>query len=195
MEWGGSFISPATACRRCTARRSCPHANDASILRYLPDSQMTPTPSEACETETKALVSPSAEFARHVRTGVEKQCRNRVRNCGADLDHRTARCCVYFTGVMKGFKGHVVRLLRHPCGSRVINELYTAASTKQRRGLTAEFYGREAVLFHEARGPSCQPQNHTNSLRLTDACGMRLEARRASRESCSSGSYGVLPFM
>ena len=41
-------------------------------------------------------------------------------------------------------------MLRHPCGSRVINEVYTAASTKQRRALTAEFYGREAVLFHEA---------------------------------------------
>lgn len=53
-------------------------------------------------------------------------------------------------GVMKAFKGQVVRMLRHPCGSRVINELYTAASTKQRRALCAEFYGREAVLFHEA---------------------------------------------
>ena len=55
---------------------------------------------------------------------------------------------------MKAFKGQVVKMLRHPCGSRVINELYTAASTKQRRALCAEFYGREAVLFHEAGSPS-----------------------------------------
>ena len=55
---------------------------------------------------------------------------------------------------MKAFKGQVVKMLRHPCGSRVINELYTAASTKQRRALCAEFYGREAVLFHEASSPS-----------------------------------------
>ena len=40
-------------------------------------------------------------------------------------------------------------MLRHPCGSRVINELYTAASTKQRRALTAEFYGRETALFQK----------------------------------------------
>ena len=57
-------------------------------------------------------------------------------------------------GLMKAFKGQVVKMLRHPCGSRVINELYTAASTKQRRALCAEFYGREAVLFHEASSPS-----------------------------------------
>ena len=42
-----------------------------------------------------------------------------------------------------------MKMLRHPCGSRVINELYTAASTKQRRALTAEFYGRETALFHK----------------------------------------------
>ena len=162
------------------------HADDASLLRYLPDSQMTPTPSEACETETILLVSPSAEFARHVRSGIREQSRNRIRNCGADLDHHAARCCVYFTGVMKVFKGHVVRLLRHPCGSRVINELYTAASTKQRRGLTAEFYGREAVLFHEASSSSCQPPSDTDILSLTNACGMRLEARPEGRASGES---------
>lgn len=53
-------------------------------------------------------------------------------------------------GMLKAFNGQVVKMLRHPCGSRVINELYTAASTKQRRSLTAEFYGREAALFNEA---------------------------------------------
>ena len=64
---------------------------------------------------------------------------------------------------MKAFKGQVVRMLRHPCGSRVINELYTAASTKQRRALTAEFYGREAMLFHEASSfTSYSPQCRHN---------------------------------
>ena len=56
---------------------------------------------------------------------------------------------VCLAGLMKVFKGQAVKMLRHPCGSRVINELYTAASTKQRRALTAEFYGRETALFQK----------------------------------------------
>ncbi len=50
---------------------------------------------------------------------------------------------------MKTFRGQVVKLMRHPCGSRVINELYTRASGKQRKLLAAEFYGREMVIFSQ----------------------------------------------
>ncbi|BDA41597.1 Pumilio homolog 3 [Coccomyxa sp. Obi] len=56
-------------------------------------------------------------------------------------------------GFMKAFKGQVVKLLRHPCGSRVINELYTRASGKQRKLLAAEFYGREMVIFSQDAAP------------------------------------------
>ena len=93
------------------------------------------------------------------------------------------------------FKGHVVRLLRHPCGSRVINELYTAASTKQRRALTAEFYGREAVLFHEVSSPSCQPHMIQASLFISNACGMRstlLEACLQAEPLMSPGFQAAM---
>lgn len=58
----------------------------------------------------------------------------------------------WYAGFMKTFKGQVVKLLRHPCGSRVINELYTRASGKQRKLLAAEFYGREMVIFSQVLG-------------------------------------------
>ncbi|EIE25301.1 ARM repeat-containing protein [Coccomyxa subellipsoidea C-169] len=56
-------------------------------------------------------------------------------------------------GFLKAFKGQVVKLLRHPCGSRVINELYLRASGKQRTVLAAEFYGREMILFSQDAAP------------------------------------------
>ena len=52
-------------------------------------------------------------------------------------------------GIMRIFKGQVVRLLRHPSACSVINELHTAATTKQRRELAAEFYSRQATLFQQ----------------------------------------------
>ena len=56
--------------------------------------------------------------------------------------------CTY-AGIMRVFKGQVVRLLRHPSACSVINELHTAATTKQRRELAAEFYSRQATLFQQ----------------------------------------------
>jgi hypothetical protein len=50
-------------------------------------------------------------------------------------------------GLVKTFQGHVPKLLRHPCGFKVVNELYTNANGRQRRCLSAEFYGREMLLF------------------------------------------------
>ena len=91
---------------------------------------------------------------------------------------------MYFAVFMKAFKGQVVRMLRHPCASRVVNELYTAASTKQRRTLTAEFYGREAMLFHEASTLSWYPHkpgivvcnDYLPAEHRLPACNIGLEA-------------------
>lgn len=52
-------------------------------------------------------------------------------------------------GLIKTFKGQLVKLLRHPCGSKVIDELYLRASGKQRTVMAAEFYGREMILFSQ----------------------------------------------
>lgn len=48
---------------------------------------------------------------------------------------------------MKSFKGHVAELLRHPAGTHVLDDLYTAVTAAQRNSLVAECYGREYVLF------------------------------------------------
>ncbi|KAK9908988.1 hypothetical protein WJX75_005639 [Coccomyxa subellipsoidea] len=56
-------------------------------------------------------------------------------------------------GLIKTFKGQLVKLLRHPCGSKVIDELYLRASGKQRTVMAAEFYGREMILFSQDAAP------------------------------------------
>ena len=58
---------------------------------------------------------------------------------------RTCLCC--FAGILKLFKGHVAQLLRHPCGTNVIDALYNEANAKQQAAMAAELYGREFVLF------------------------------------------------
>lgn len=42
---------------------------------------------------------------------------------------------------MRIFKGHVAKLLRHPCGSTVIDELYRAGNAQQQAAMASELYG------------------------------------------------------
>ena len=74
--------------------------------------------------------------------------------------------CVRRTGVLRAFKGQVVRLLRHPSACAVVNELHVAASAKQRRALAAEFYSRQATLFQQARMHICTLQSPSGSTPL-----------------------------
>lgn len=48
---------------------------------------------------------------------------------------------------LRAFKGHASELLRHPAGTHVLDDLYTAISAAQRNAIAAEFYGREYSLF------------------------------------------------
>ena len=48
---------------------------------------------------------------------------------------------------LKAFKGRAPELLRHPAGTHVLDDLYTAISAAQRNAIAAEFYGREYALF------------------------------------------------
>lgn len=50
-------------------------------------------------------------------------------------------------GIIKGFKGRVPQLLRHPNGASVIDDAYNAAYPAQRNAMAAEFYGKEFTLF------------------------------------------------
>lgn len=48
---------------------------------------------------------------------------------------------------MRGCKGNVVKLFRHPCGSPVLTDLYDELQTADRNALIAEFYSREIALL------------------------------------------------
>jgi pumilio family protein 6 len=54
--------------------------------------------------------------------------------------------------IQKAFKGRIPELMRHPCGSAVVIDLFAAASTEQRNRMAAEFYGREFQLFDAKEG-------------------------------------------
>lgn len=49
--------------------------------------------------------------------------------------------------IMRGCKGNVVKLFRHPCGSPVLTDLYDELQTADRNALIAEFYSREIALL------------------------------------------------
>ena len=49
--------------------------------------------------------------------------------------------------MLSAFRGHIVTLLRHPCGAIVVDELYDHANKKQKGQIASEFYGPEVALL------------------------------------------------
>ena len=56
-----------------------------------------------------------------------------------------------WAGLLRLVQGRTPQLLRHPCASAVVDELYNRASGAQRNMLAAEFFGREFALFTQVR--------------------------------------------
>jgi hypothetical protein len=53
--------------------------------------------------------------------------------------------------LLRVFKGSVVRLFRHPCGSAVAAEVYDSLPAAERNALVSEFYSRESALLGGAQ--------------------------------------------
>lgn len=77
--------------------------------------------------------------------------------------------------ILKKLKGHAAELLRHPSGSHVLDDLWTAADGAQRNSLAAEFYGREYVLFEGGtlNGAAGPPAHLADLLSTVDAAKQR----------------------
>jgi pumilio family protein 6 len=52
--------------------------------------------------------------------------------------------------LVNALKGQIARLARHPVGSQIVEALYHAASSKDKKAMTFEFYGPEFVHFGAA---------------------------------------------
>lgn len=124
-------------------------ACDDAILRYLPEMPLL----WAAQDESQHLLRPCrCPCARHIWQLAlwESSC------CWDGWVLHNVRfvpfkcaCARVHAGILRAFKGQVVRLLRHPSACSVINELHMAANAKQRRELAAEFYSRQATLFQQ----------------------------------------------
>lgn len=74
------------------------------------------------------------------------------------------------------FRGNVVKLARHPCGSAVLEMAYSLSNAVQRSALVAEFYGPEFALKAHAA--------------IVSGKGRRRTRRRARTTACSTSFYG-----
>ncbi|QDZ19105.1 Pumilio-like protein [Chloropicon primus] len=49
--------------------------------------------------------------------------------------------------MLNTFRGQIVALLRHPCGSSVVDDLYHMSNARQKEQMASEFYGPEVALL------------------------------------------------
>jgi len=73
--------------------------------------------------------------------------------------------------MLNSVRGHVVALLRHPCGSSVVDDLYHASNSRQKEQLASEFYGPEVALLANLA---------TDELKLSSLLERASSAQRAA---------------
>lgn len=75
------------------------------------------------------------------------------------------------TYMLNSFRGHVVALLRHPCGSSVIDDMYHMSNSRQKEQMASEFYGPEVALLANLA---------TDELKLSSLLDKASSAQRAA---------------
>jgi len=89
-----------------------------------------------------------------------------------------------WAGLLRLVQGRAPQLLRHPCASAVVDELYNRASGAQRNMLAAEFFGREFALFTQVRAGWRAVRRAHQAMR----CPSHMHARTAGQGAREPGS-------